>query len=121
MLPNDSDGVSASVGESVDRIYMYMRRTPTTAPASVTNLTPLDLWENPCEVVNFLRGTSSFSHLERAPPPQRRQRRRPPPEPPPLSPPLSPVSLGSPLSSLFSSFSFPSNLDLSSFSLNLSP
>ena len=86
-------------------------------PANPTNLTTLDLWENPCETINFLSETSSFSHLEKAPPPHLR-RRRPPPEPPP---PLSPPPPVSPVSSLFSPFSFPSDLSLSSFSLTLSP
>ena len=66
-------------------------------PSFPTRLSTRDLWTNPCEVANFLRSTSQFSHLP-APttPPRQQPRRRPPPEPPP-----------SPSGSLFSPLSLP--------------
>ena len=66
-------------------------------PSNPTNLTTRDLWDNPCAVANFLRGTNAFSHLPAVPtPPRVQRRRRPPPEPPP-----------SPSGSLFSPLSLP--------------
>ena len=41
-----------------------------------TDLRPVDLWDRPCEVANFISTLPSFSHLPPLPPP--------PPEPPPL-------------------------------------
>ena len=48
-------------------------------PAYPTSLTPRDLWLRPAEVVEFLRGTSTFAELPPLDPPAP----RPPPEPPP--------------------------------------
>jgi hypothetical protein len=50
-------------------------------PASPTNLTLLDLWKRPRDVVNYLRTLYSFNHL-----PPNPSTPRPPPEPPPVAP-----------------------------------
>ena len=81
-------------------------------PARPTTLTPLDLWNNPWGVADFLRSLPDFSDLPPPappPPPRQRPRHRPPPAPPdpppadpispvftPLSPPLSPFDFSPP-------------------------
>ena len=66
-------------------------------PSYPTTLTTRDLWTSPCEAINFLQSTNSFSHLPVvSAPPRPQRRRRPPPEPSPT-----------PSGSLFSPLSLP--------------
>ena len=62
-------------------------------PARPTTLRPLDLWENPREVVDHLRSISCFSSLPPIGSPPRPRRRPRPPRAPPDPPPGSPGSL----------------------------
>ena len=61
-------------------------------PARPTTLQPIDLWENPRDVVDHLRSISSFDSLPPlGTPPRPHRRPRPPRAPPDLTPPGSPL------------------------------
>ena len=61
-------------------------------PTKPTTLTTKDLWENPREVMDFLRSTPTFDNLPAlTSPPHRRHPARPPADPP--DPIFSPLSL----------------------------
>ena len=64
-------------------------------PARPTTLRPIDLWENPRDVVDHLRSVSSFNSLPPLGSPPRPRRRPRPPRAPPDSPPGPPGSPGS--------------------------
>ena len=72
-------------------------------PARPTTLAPVDLWNNPWAVADFIRTIHCFADLPRPtpPPPRRCRAARPPPDPPD-----SPVSTASTLVTPFSDFSF---------------
>ena len=80
-------------------------------PARPTTLRPIDLWENPRDVVDHLRSTSSFDSLPPLGSPPRPRRRPRPPRAPPDVPPISPGS--PPGSPLFSPLILPPSQDLS--------
>ena len=92
-------------------------------PARPTTLTPLDLWNNPWGVADFLRSLPDFLDLPPPappPPPRRRPRHRPPPAPPdpPPADPISPIF--TPLSPPFD-FSPPDSPVASLLSLPFTP
>ena len=77
----DDDACPDCGNESQTVIHLF------NCPSYPTRLAEADLWDNPWDVVTFLRSTPTFSFLDDpGPRPSRRRRRRPPPWPPPLMP-----------------------------------